>query len=64
MKCAITAIEIITRVLLLSSYKQNYNIASLHIGQNDLDEKSLQITNVWEGMEKKEPSYNISWNVN
>ena len=40
MKCAIIAIEIITRVLLLSSYKKNYNKTSPHIGQNDLDEKS------------------------
>ena len=39
MKSAIIAIEIVTRVLLLPSYKQNHNKPSPHIGQNDLDKK-------------------------
>ena len=42
---------------------QNHEV-SPHTGQKRLSLKSLQITNAREDMEKKEPSYTVSGNVN
>ena len=42
---------------------QNYNNVLLHTGQNG-QHQNLQIKNAGEGVEKKEPSYTVGWNVN
>ena len=43
---------------------QNYNEESPHTGQNGQHQKSLQIINVGEDVEKREPSYTVGGNVN
>ena len=43
---------------------QNYNEVSPHTSQNGQLQKSLQIINVGEDEQKREPSYTVSENVN
>ena len=43
---------------------QNYNEVSHHTGQNGHHQKNLQTVNAGEGVEKRESSYTIGWNVN
>ena len=43
---------------------QNHNEVSPHTGQNSHHQKSLQIINAGEGVEKKETSYTVGGNVN
>ena len=43
---------------------QNYNEISSHARQNGQPSESLQVTNVGEGVEKKEPSYTVDENAN
>ena len=43
---------------------QNYNEVSPHTGQNGHHQKNLQTVNAGEGVEKRESSYTIGWNVN
>ena len=43
---------------------QNYNEVSPHISQNGHLQKSLQIINVGEDEQKREPSYTVGGNVN
>ena len=43
---------------------QNYNEVSPHTGQNGHHQKNLQTINAGEGVEKREPSCTVPWNVN
>ena len=43
---------------------QNYNEVSPHISQNGHLQKSLQIINVGEDEQKREPSYTVGGTVN
>ena len=42
---------------------QNYNEVSPHAGQNDYHQ-NVQTINAGEGVQKREPSYNVGGNVN
>ena len=47
------------------SVNQNYSEESLHTGQNGHHYNIItKIMNAGEGLEKRELSYNVAWNVN
>ena len=55
-------------MLNITSYQrnanQNDNEVSRHSGQNSHHEKNLQTINAGESLEKSEPSYTVTGNVN
>ena len=58
----------VLEMLNIASYQRNanryYNVISPHTSQNGYHQKSLQIMNATEIVEKKEPSYTVGRNVN
>ena len=56
------------KMLITANYQrnpsQNYNEVPPHTDQNGHHLKSLQMTNVGEGVQKKEPSYAVGGNIN